>query len=225
MPSTPGAPLLRTTARNAASMLPGSQIASIRSATRAGLSGSGAAVATSTSGATGRGASPLPDIGKSSVSWIGGRGVAMRRPSYLPSPSTPRRGPFGPSAPGAACRVGGGALDCSRAGLRPPLKLNVRFSRIQLSRRRFPLSSDGRDHRNQVHEPVLAVELVVRQGSPSTAAPPLVPVRPDPPHQPLVEPVKEPSDVGPLVVVAPPSHDGIELLDQLHGTHRSLAPR
>src|SRR3954447_15522885 len=123
------------------------------------------------------------------------------------------------------CRVGGGALDCSRAGLRPPLKLDVRFSRIQLSRRRFLLSSDGRDHRNQVHEPILAVELVVRQSSPSTAAPPLVPMRPDPPHQPLVEPVKEPSDVGPFVVVAPPSHDGIELLDQLRGTHRSLASR
>src|SRR3982750_4701998 len=124
-----------------------------------------------------------------------------------------------------SCRVGGGALDCSRAGLRPPLKLDVQFSRIQLSRGLFPLSSDGGDHRNQVHEPVLAVELVVRQSSPSTAAPPLEPVRPDPPHQPLIEPVKEPPDVSPLVVVAPPSHDGIELLDQLRGTHRSLTPR
>src|SRR3954466_6403557 len=129
----------------------------------------------------------------------------MRR--SLPSttgrlPSTPpRRRRSRPCSGLPRCRVGGGALDCSRAGLRPPLKLDVRFSRIQLSRRRFPLSSDGRDHRNQVHEPVLAVELVVRQGSPSTAAPPLVPVRPDPPHQPLIEPVKEPSDVGPLVVV------------------------
>ena len=33
----------------------------------------------------------------------------------------------------AVCRVGGGALDCSRADLRPPLKRNVRFSRIPLS--------------------------------------------------------------------------------------------
>src|SRR6476659_7176021 len=31
------------------------------------------------------------------------------------------------------CRVGGGALDCSCAGLRPPHKLDVQFSRIQLS--------------------------------------------------------------------------------------------
>ena len=46
---------------------------------------------------------------------------------------------FGPSHAGqlgslpADCRVGGGALDCSCAGLRPPHKLDVQFSRIQLS--------------------------------------------------------------------------------------------
>ena len=98
MPSTPGAPLFRTTARNAASMFSGSQIASISSVVRAGLSGSDLAVTTSTSRASGREASPRSGIGKSSISWIGGRGVIMRRPSYLPSPSTPSRGPFGPSA-------------------------------------------------------------------------------------------------------------------------------
>src|ERR1700757_4083777 len=89
IPSTPGAPLLRTTARNAASMFSGSQIASIRFTVGAGLSGSDVAVATSTSRASGRGASPRPGIGKSNVNWNGGRGVVMRRPSYLPSPSTP----------------------------------------------------------------------------------------------------------------------------------------
>ena len=31
------------------------------------------------------------------------------------------------------CRVGGGALGCPRADLRPPLKRNVRFSRFPLS--------------------------------------------------------------------------------------------
>src|SRR6516165_1356711 len=46
------------------------------------------------------------------------------------------------------CRVGGGALDCSRAGLRPPLKLDVQFSRTQLSRRRSSPSGNGRDHRD-----------------------------------------------------------------------------
>src|SRR5215468_11437553 len=45
-------------------------------------------------------------------------------------------------ADGLACRVGGGALDCSRAGLRPPLKLGVQFSRTQLSRRRSSLSGE-----------------------------------------------------------------------------------
>ena len=94
-------------------------------------------------------------------------------------------------------RVGGGALDCSRAGLRPPLKLGVQFSRTQLSRRRRSLSGDGRDHRNQVHKPVLAVELPAWQRLPTAAAPLVVPVRPDPPHQPSVEPVEELSDLGP----------------------------
>jgi hypothetical protein len=55
----------------------------------AGLSGSDVAAITSTSRAAGRGASPLPGIGKSNVNWNGGRGVIMRCPSYLPSPSTP----------------------------------------------------------------------------------------------------------------------------------------
>src|SRR6516162_205381 len=113
------------------------------------------------------------------------------------------------------CRVGGGALDCSRAGLRPPLKLGVQFSRTQLSRRRGSLRGDGRDHRNQVHKPVLAVEPTAWQRSPTAAAPLVVPVRPDPPYQPSVEPVEELSDLGPLVVVAPTTHDGIDLLYQL----------
>jgi hypothetical protein len=39
-----------------------------------------------------------------------------------------------------------------------------------------------------------------------------MPVRPDPPHQPSIEPVEELSDVSPLEVVAPTSHDGIDLL-------------
>jgi hypothetical protein len=102
IPSTPGAPLLRTTVRNAASMLSGSQIASIRCLVDAGLSGSVVAVTTSTSRASWREASPRPGIGKSNVSWDGGRFVVMRLPSYLPSPSTPSRGPFGPSATEAA---------------------------------------------------------------------------------------------------------------------------
>src|SRR5208337_2799372 len=57
------------------------------------------------------------------------------------------------------CRVGGGALDCSRAGLRPPLKLDVQFSRIQLSRRRSHLSDNEGEHRGKVVVPALAVRL------------------------------------------------------------------
>ena len=56
-------------------------------------------------------------------------------------------------------RVGGGALDCSHASLRPPLKLDVQFSRIQLSRSRSSASGNGRYHPDQVDKPVLAVEL------------------------------------------------------------------
>ena len=48
-------------------------------------------MATSTFRTTGRGASPLPGIGKSNVNWNGGRGVVMISPSYLPFPSTPCR--------------------------------------------------------------------------------------------------------------------------------------
>src|SRR5271157_1187552 len=43
----------------------------------------------------------------------------------LPSPGVPRLQRY--------CRVGGGALSDLGADLRPPLKLDVQFSRIQLS--------------------------------------------------------------------------------------------
>ena len=48
-----------------------------------------------------------------------------RRPSPLATTAPRRRR--------SRCRVGGGALSCLRANLRPPLKLDVQFSRIQLS--------------------------------------------------------------------------------------------
>jgi len=37
--------------------------------------------------------------------------------------------------------------------------------------------------------------------------------------------VEELSDVSPLVVVAPTTHDGVDLFYQLLGAHRSVAPR
>ena len=102
IPSTPGAPLLRTPARNAASMFSGSQIASIRYAVDAGFSGSEVAMTTSASRTIRRGVSPRPGVGKSNSSWDGGRFVVMRRPSYLPFPSTPcgdRSGLWPPKRP------------------------------------------------------------------------------------------------------------------------------
>src|SRR5262249_35695700 len=125
----------------------------------------------------------------------------------------------------SARRVGGGALDYSRADLRPPHKLDVQFSRIQLSRRRHPLSGDGRDQRDKIDKPELAVELADWQRCPATAAPLAEPMRPDSPHAPDVESVEELSDVSPLVVVAATSHDRVDLFYQLLSAHRSVAPR
>src|SRR6516164_1599249 len=110
-----------------------------------------------------------------------------------------------------SCWVGGGALDCSRADLRPPHKLDVQFSRIQLSRRRSPLSGDGRDQRDKIDKPELAVELAAWQRCPAAAAPFAKPMRPNSPHEPAIELVEELSDVSPLVVVAPTTHDGVDL--------------
>ena len=44
-----------------------------------------------------------------------------------------------------------------RAGHRPPLKLYVQFSRIQLSRRLTLPRRKRRDQLNEIHKPVLAV--------------------------------------------------------------------
>ena len=143
----------------------------------------------------------------------------------------PSFGPHGRGRPrclgrsGAFGRVGGGALDCSRADLRPPHKLDVQFSRIQLSRRRYPLSRDGRDQRDKINKSELAVELAEWQRCPATAAPFAEPMRPNSPHQPAVELVEELSDVSPLVVVAPTTHDGVDLFYQLLSAHRSVPPR
>ena len=46
---------------------------------------------------------------------------------------------------------------CPRAGLRPPLKLHVRVSRMQLSRRLLLPGCNRRNQMNKVHQPVLAV--------------------------------------------------------------------
>src|SRR3954451_13156849 len=94
----PGALLLRTTARKAASRLSGAQIASMRWSVSARLSGSAVAVTASTSCASGRGASLRPGMGKANSSWQGGRNGVMRRSDLLTLSFNPFRGPFGPSA-------------------------------------------------------------------------------------------------------------------------------
>src|SRR5215813_13540209 len=118
------------------------------------------------------------------------------------------------------CRVGGGALGRPRAGHRPPLKLYVQFSRIQLSRRLTLPRRNGRDQLNQVHQPVLAIQLGFRQLSPATVPPPLESMRPNAPHDPTVEPVEELSDVGSLVVMSPPPQHRVQFLNQLLGLKR-----
>jgi hypothetical protein len=68
-----------------------------------------------------------------------------------------------------------------------------------------------------LNEPVLAVERRLRQLFPAAVTPALESIRPDPPHDPGVESVEEPSDVGAFVVLAPPTQKRIQILDQLLG--------
>src|ERR1035437_1652610 len=111
-----------------------------------------------------------------------------------------------------------------RASHRPPLKLYVQFSRIQLSRRLALPRCNRRDQLNQVHQPVLAIQLGFRQLSPATVPPPLESMRPNAPHYPAVEPVEELSDVGSLVVMAPSPQHRIQFLNQLFGLERNASP-
>src|SRR5215472_16870781 len=73
---------------------------------------------------------------------------------------------------------------------------------------------------NQVNQPVLTVQLGSRQLPPATVPPPLGSMRPNAPHDPAVEPVEERSDVGSLVVMAPPPQHGIQFLNQLLSLER-----
>src|SRR5580658_5119378 len=121
---------------------------------------------------------------------------------------------------GTSILVVGSEVAHLRAGHRPPLKLYVRFSRIQLSRRLTLPGCNRRDQLNQVDQPVLAVQLGFRQLSPATVPPPLESMRPNAPHDPAVEPVEELSDVGSLVVMSPSPQHWIQFLNQLLGLER-----
>src|SRR5215471_9067033 len=50
-------------------------------------------------------------------------------------------------------------------------------------------------------------------------------MRPNPPHDPTIEPVEEPSDVGFLIVLAPSPKQGIQFLNQLLGPQRHFPLR
>ena len=138
--------------------------------------------------------------------------------------------PQGPFPPAAFCctalrSVGSEEARPAGAGLRPPLKRYVRFSRIPLSRRRSRMvGTDGRNQTDKVDQAQLAVERGVRQGLPSPTPPPLVPMRPHATHHPAVELVEELPDVGAFVVVPPSPQDRVELLNQhLRGHWRGTA--
>ena len=103
----------------------------IRSTVRAALSSSALAVTTSTS-RTEHEASPRPGIGKSSISWIGGRGMVMRRPSYLPSLSF---NPFSGTVRAFSHRRGLLLTSASRSG--GPATASVRRHCLR-TRRRSP---------------------------------------------------------------------------------------
>ena len=107
-----------------------------------------------------------------------------------------------------------------RAGHRPPLKRYVQFSRIPLSRRLTLPRCNRRNQLNQVHQPVLAVQLGFGQLSPATVPPSLESMRSNASHNPAVEPVEELSDVGSLVMMSPAPQHRIQFLNQLRGPER-----
>ena len=107
------------------------------------------------------------------------------------------------------------------AGLRPPLKRPVRFSRKPLSQR-CRTRVQGRNQRDQAYKPVFDDKLALRQVSPPTVAPSLVTMRPDAPHDPAVKLKEEPADMGLTIVPTPTSNDRVDLADQPLRTDWSL---
>ena len=107
------------------------------------------------------------------------------------------------------------------ASLRPPLKLDMLFYSIGLSRRcSFP-GCYRRNQSNQVHQPKLTIELGLWQAFPACTAPSLTFMRPNTPHNPPVKSVKELSDVGTLEIIAPTSYQWINPLNQCFSIKRN----
>ena len=112
------------------------------------------------------------------------------------------------------------------AGLRPPLKLHVRFSRMQLSRRRSPSPrGQGRNQADQAHQPQLAPESPCREGLPPRTAPPSIAMRPQASLHPSIELVEESPHVSALEVLAPSANHRIEFADQRRGLKWYATPR
>ena len=100
------------------------------------------------------------------------------------------------------------------ASLRPPLKLDMQFYSIQLSRRcSFP-GCYRRYQSNQVHQPEFTIKYGRWQRFPACTTPSLKFMRPNTPHNPAVKSVKELSDVGTLEIIAPTSYQWINPLNQ-----------
>src|SRR5579871_4645170 len=97
-PSTPGLPLLALTRDNACLQFSRSQTSSINCSPMAGLSVLRFAVRDSVPSTEAVGASLLLSSIKASSSWFFCRLSLMSRAAYSPLPSTPLRGPFGPSS-------------------------------------------------------------------------------------------------------------------------------
>src|SRR5262245_34970991 len=112
------------------------------------------------------------------------------------------------------CRVGGGASH--DAGLRPPLKLHVQFSRMQLSRKRGGTPrGQRRDQANQAHQPQLAAQTPNGEGLPPRTAPSPESMRPQASFDPTIELVEESPYVGALIVLTPSANHRIEFANQL----------
>src|SRR5215510_2390623 len=122
------------------------------------------------------------------------------------------------------CRVGGGASH--DAGLRPPLKLHVQFSRMQLSRKRGGTPrGQRRDQANQAHQPQLAAQTPNGEGLPPRTAPSPESMRPQASFDPTIELVEESPYVGALIVLTPSANHRIEFANQLRRRMRDATLR
>src|SRR5271166_3663953 len=184
----------------------GSRCPPARSCRRAGRTGSSALSSPSRTVSSAKSGSCRAAPGSSPIPLTSFASKTRPEVRGLPSPGVTRL---------QRCRVGGGALSCLRANLRPPLKLDVQFSRIQLSwmglrslKRRYQ-----RDEADQLE--LLAPQPFRRIVLPACVPPSLRVVGPEPSHNPAIQLMEEFSDMRAAKVVSPSSDDRVDRLDQL----------